>query len=279
VASSKRLHDTLNRLAALEEQAFATEFLAPMLRGGVVHVRIAGVICKFKVEPSDFQGWGVFRPASPTTARLVRTAQQAERKRYVERLPLVRLIIVRRDGDVWKAIPAHRADTRFRFQGLVPVRLAAKVRPFEVVRTRFDGVHCWYDDLDPRGDPAAAAYLRAALTRLEPPESLDRPRLSAEERTAYGLNFWPRLVAEQEAHRDRIAERLRAALAHAGADLRDYLEGEDFYQVVYNVDGQRHVSVVGKHDLGVRTAGICLSGQDSDFDLQSLVGVLREAGT
>jgi hypothetical protein len=278
-SKSKRLHDALNRLAVLEEQAFAAEFLAPALRSGVVHVRIAGVICRFKVEPHDFQGWGVFRPASPATAQLVRTALQAERKRYLEALPLVRLIVVRRDGDVWKGIPAHQADTRFHFRGLVPVRLIEKARPFEIVRTRFDGAHCWYDDLDPRRDPAAAAYLRAALGRLEPPEQLDRPGLTAEERTAYGVNYWPRLAAEEEARRDRVADQLRAALAHAGAELSEYLEGDDSYQVVYEVDGRRHVSVVGKNDLGVRTAGICLSGQDSHFDLQSLVGVLREAPT
>ena len=61
-ASKKRLREILKRLAAAEERAFAGEFLAPMLRGGVVQVRIAGVICRLKVQPDDFEGWGVFRP-------------------------------------------------------------------------------------------------------------------------------------------------------------------------------------------------------------------------
>jgi hypothetical protein len=277
VASSKRLQDALNRLAAIEEQAFAREFLAPMLRGGVVQIRIAGVICRLQVEPADFEGWGVFRPTSAKTARLVRPARPAERKQYLDLLPLVRLIVCRRDDDAWKAIPAHQADTRFRFEGLIPIRLIEEAQLFEVVRGRFDGAHCWYEDADPRHDPATAAYLRAALARREAPEALDRRGLSAEERTAYGVNYWPIVLAEQAAQRDRIEQRLRTALAHAGADLKDYLERDDVYRVAYEVDGQRHVSVVRKNDLAVQVAGICLSGTDHHFDLQSLVGVVREA--
>lgn len=69
-----------------------------------------------------------------------------------------------------------------------------------------------------------------------------------------------------------------SALAHAGADLCDFTDVEDSYRVTFTVDGHRHVSVVSKADLTVQSAGICLSGEDEKFDLNSLVGVLREGG-
>jgi hypothetical protein len=276
MSSSQRVNDLLNRLAAAEEQFLAREFLAPVLRGGPVQVRLAGVVCRLKVEPADFAGWGVFRPTSYTAARLVRPARLAERQRYLELFPLLRLILCRREGEHWLAIPGHQADGRFRIQGTLPVHLVEEAQQFEVVHSRFDGTRCWFDSLDPRRDPAAAAYLRQALHEMVEPDRLSRPGLTAEERAAYALNYWPRFEADQEARRDRTEARLRQALAHAGAELRDYLERDDCYRVEYEVDGSRHVSVVAKQDLSVQAAGICLSGDDHHFDLHSLVGVIRQ---
>ncbi|HKI19246.1 MAG TPA: hypothetical protein VKA15_15275, partial [Isosphaeraceae bacterium] len=250
---------------------------APVLPGGTVRLRIAGVVCRLRVAPADFEGWGVFRPKSPVTAELVRPARLAERRQYLELLPLLRLIICRRDESQWLAIPASQADTRFRIEGLIPVRLVEEAQLFEVVLSRFDGAHCWYEGPDPSRDPATAAYLREALGAMVEPQHLSRPGLTGEERRAYALNYAPRLQAEIDATRDRVEERLREALAHAGAELKDYQERHDVYRVTYEVDGQRHVSVVNQKDLSVQVAGICLSGEDRHFDLQSLVGVLREA--
>jgi hypothetical protein len=273
----KRLDDILNQFAAAEERFLTSEFLAPVLRGGQVQVRIAGVVCRLKVEPADFEGWGIFRPLTHSTACLVRPARLAERQRYLELFPLLRLILCGRAGQRWQALPAHQGDTRFRIQGLLPVYLVEEAQLFEVAETRFDGGQCWFERLDARRDPGSAAYLRQALEAMTEPEQLQRPGLTAEERTAYALNYWPRLQAELEAQRDRTEERLRDALAHAGAAYRGYLERDDCYRVEYEVDGQRQVSVVSKQDLSVQVAGICLSGEDEHFDLQSLVGVIREA--
>lgn len=277
MAPPRRINGLVERLAAAEERFVGSEFLAPRLRGCQVCVRLAGVVCRLAVEPVSFTGWGVFRALSTSRAQLVRPAGLGERRRYLELFPVVRLILCQREGAAWLAVPAHQADRRFRFRGLVPVRLAEEVQLFDVVEARCDGTHCWFDRLDGRSDPARAAYLRQALQELLAPERLQRPGLTAEERSAYALAYAPRFQAAEEARRDHTEERLRSALAHAGAALRGYVERADCYAVEYAVAGERHVSVVAKEDLAVQVAGICLSGHDEHFDLQSLVGVVRAA--
>jgi hypothetical protein len=270
---SNEIADALSRLAAAEERFLASEFLAPVVSGGQVQVRIAGVICSLKVQPADFAGWGVFRPASHGEAKLVRPAKLAERQRYLELFPLIRLILLDEFEGRWLAVPAHRGDSRFRIEGAVPVQLTEDARLFEVIEARFDGSQFWYAGLDPRWDPAAARYLRQEMGRLTPPEQLQRPGLTAEERAAYATKY----LMSEEARRNREEDRLRGALAHAGAELQGFVERQDVYTITYTVDGEQHVSAVSKRDLSVQVAGICLSGEDANFDLHSLVGVIREA--
>jgi|SRR5579883_578082 len=273
MAKSRKISDALSRLAAAEERFLASEFLAPVVSGGQVQVRIAGVICALKIQPADFTGWGVFRPATHGEAKLVRPAKLAEQQRYLELFPLIRLILIGQDENSWLAVPAHRGDSRFRIEGAVPIQLIEDAQLFEVIETRFDGVRFWFAGLDSRWDPATARYLRQEMDRLTPPEQLQRLGLTAEERAAYAMKY----SMSEEARRHREEERLRGALAHAGAELKDFVERQDVYTITYTVDGQRHVSAVSKRDLSVQVAGICLSGEDANFDLQSLVGVIREA--
>src|SRR6516165_1411317 len=181
MAKSREVTDALSRLAAAEEQFLACEFLAPVISGGTVQVRIAGVICTLRIQPADFEGWGVFRPTSHSEAKLVRQANLAERQRYLELFPLVRLILAGRQEEQWLALPAHRADSRFQIDGLIPVRLVEEAQLFEVIETRFDGSQFWYAAPDQRWDPAMASYLRQELGRLTQPEKLQRSGLTGEE--------------------------------------------------------------------------------------------------
>lgn len=272
----RTLPDAFARLAAAEQSFLQREFLAPVLRGGTVTVRIAGIVCTLNIMPRDFEGWGVFKPSSHAEATLTREASLGERWRYLELFPLVRLILLERREGEWHALPAHRADGRFKIEGLVPVALVEDGRTFEVIEARFDGNRFWHAGADERRDPATAKFLRDHLEKLTLPEQVTRPGLTPEERSAYALAWHVRYETSEEAKQSREERRLRHALAHAGAELKEYVERRDVYTVTYEVDGRRHVSAVNKADLSVQVAGICLDGEDAKFDLQSLVGVLRE---
>jgi hypothetical protein len=274
---SKNFDEAFEKLARAEEQFRQSEFLSPVVKGGEVRVRIAGVVCKLRVTPRNFEGWGIFRPLSQATAELVREPGLAERRRYLELFPLVRLVMCQRSAGAWLALPAHRGDSRLQIQGLVPVRFAEEVQQFDIVRARFDGANFWFESLDPARDPSTAAYLRQSLAALTDPDLLSRSGLTPEERTAYAICYFDLEEARKLSEAEQVEQRLRLALEHAGAELVDYLERRDSFRVTYDIGGQRHTSAVRKNDMTVEVAGICLSGLDQQFDLASLVGVLREA--
>src|SRR4051794_20322752 len=95
---TNKTRELLARLESAEDAFLRSDFLAPVLRGGGgVNVRIAGVRCTLAVEPADFEGFGVFRPASHTLARLVREARMGERLRYIELFPAVRFVLCHPD--------------------------------------------------------------------------------------------------------------------------------------------------------------------------------------
>jgi len=268
------IDDILNKLEAAERGFLEREVLAPVLLGRPVSVRIAGVVCSLRVEGPRVEGWHILQPIALDRAHIVRPATLTEARTYLRLFPAVRLIVVARDKRTWYALPAAKGDTRFSISQPVPVVLAEDgVQPFETVIARYDGRLFYYEQRDSRRNPALAAYLRDAIAVPTPPAELHKPGLSAEQRAAY-MWAWDLL---EEARRDLVAERLSDALTHAGAHLRSFLEREDVYAVTYILGAERHTSIIRKNDLTVLTAGICLSGRDADFDLTSLVSVLREA--
>jgi hypothetical protein len=71
-------------------------------------------------------------------------------------------------------------------------------------------------------------------------------------------------------------QQLRDALQMGGGRLRTFRDRGEFWQVEWTTrDRERHTSAIAKGDLTVMSSGICLSGCDRDFDLQSLVGVIE----
>jgi hypothetical protein len=77
---------------------------------------------------------------------------------------------------------------------------------------------------------------------------------------------------------DPAVRRAADALYAAQAELRGLRRlGTGSFEVRYDLDGERFVSIVDAVTLNVLDAGICLADHDSELTLESLPSVIREA--
>jgi hypothetical protein len=222
----------------VDEPFGSQDFIAPMLRGSSIRICLSAMERALRVESSDFEGWGVFRPTAHGSARLVCRATLAERIRYLHMLPSVQLILCEGQPRCWRGIPANGKDRRFEIDGAIPVYLTEETRLFAEVEARFDGIQCWYERLDIRKDPATAVYLRRALEDLVEPDQLSRAGLTSEEREAYTRAFTTRSFAAEAASPGGTESQVAGVSSVKGPVLQ--------------------------------VAGIRLAGEDAPFDLDRL---------
>lgn len=266
------MNDLFAKLEEQEKKFFESEFFSPVLRGQEIRVRISNVDLNLKVHPQNFSGWGIFKSEDQKTARFVREPSMRQKSEYLKLYPVLHFVVCRQGSNIVRGIPSNKSDTRFSIQGQVPINFPEEVRLFDTIDVRFDGVNMWYDKPSAFRNTRVASLLRDSLSEEVQPEDVSVDGVSAEERIAYAIAY----DFEIESKRDRKEERLKASLQRGGAVLRSYVERGDTYTVEFSVGSERHRSVVNSETLRVQSAGICLEGGDSDFDLQSLVGVIRE---
>ncbi len=285
----KRLLDSLSRQ---EDQLRSTHFVAPRVRGGLVKAKVAGLVYTFTPDPQDFEGWGVFLPLDEKIAGLVEEADLHLITEYLKLLKPVRLRLVHSlRGRTWLAYPVNESDARQRWGQPRPVmvHLVEAAADFEQITARWDGTAFWFEELDRRADPEIADRMRKALRDATPFDQLSFKGITPEMRTTYFLSTQP-LDQAKPARRPNKAEefnplteqqrderRLGDALRIAGGSLSQFHERGDYWIVEWmTADGELHTSAIARRDLTVISAGICLSGRDRDFDLQSLVGVVEQ---
>ncbi|MEG4804000.1 hypothetical protein QUB63_07105 [Microcoleus sp. ARI1-B5] len=266
----------LSQLAAQEGQLLNTQFLAPCVRGGRVRTRIGGMIYTFQASPRNFEGWGVFGPVNDKIAAVVDEPSWPQVAEYLQLLVPIRLQLARvLQGQTWLAYPVNESDAKQR-TGVakpVPVHLVTEGSQFEQIVGRWDGNCLWFEEIDRRADPLLSEELKAALKKLILPQEVRFKGMTPEMRSVYELacrnikDFDPKVRDEQ---------RLQRALKMGGGKLRDFSDRADYWLVEWTSgSGEHHSSAIAKNDLTVMSAGICLSGLDKDFDLQSLVGVVE----
>jgi hypothetical protein len=290
----------LELIAELEAQASRLQkhrVLAPIPEGKQrwVTTLIEGTPYRLKI-PEVEPGWWLLRPVSDHEAQIVGEPPPHEVVRYLAQLPAIRVIAVYRLGErSWLVYPWNAGDA---FQRGWPPLPSAKtkipqprslqlvtapaLRPFDVLVARMlDGL-LLFDEYDRRTLWAPLAdELRSCLEKQEwaptigglTPElqavlSLHRHRFLEEEKR--------RLLQEEARRRRTLRGRLESALAYSGAQLKAWTERGEGYEVVWEHEGEEYRTVI-RPDLFVESAGICLSGRDSDYNLAAIVHVMRRA--
>ncbi|HEY9776072.1 MAG TPA: hypothetical protein V6C81_20080 [Planktothrix sp.] len=258
------------------ERKFATStFVAPVVSGGRVRVRLQGIVYELEVQ-DDFSGWAVLQMTSPGRAKVVDRPSPAVIDKYLKLCPRIKLVLVTQFENRWWALAASTEDTRIKLEGPVPVQLVERTSRFDTINARFDGSTFWFESVDRRRDPAIAKTLNKALADKVQPNDLRCSGVVPQERIAYRMVFLAEYGDDAIIAADDTT-RINSALKHAGAQMQSFwYSGRDAATVRFSVAGDTHTVTVRPSDLMVLSAGVCLSGRDNDFDLTSMVGVFRE---
>ena len=271
------INKLINQIAIAQSNLQTTQFLAPCVKGGKVRTRVAGMIYTFTPKPSKFEGWGIFQPVDEKTAKVIESADLPQIAEYLQQFPQIRLRLAHQiQKQTWLAYPVNEADMRQRWKMVKPiaVHLVTEGNIFEQIIARWHGQSCWFEDIDRRADPAVSEILQSAIKQLIPVDELQFKGMTPEIRTVYELAT-QRVEGFYQPQQDE--KRLRKALQMGGGKLQQYNDRGDYWTVDWTTaDGVRHSSAIAKSDLTVMSSGICLSGRDRDFDLQSLVGVIEQ---
>lgn len=306
------IRNLLNQIAAQEYQLVDTQFLAPCVPGGLVRTAVANIVYTFSPQPSDFEGWGIFQPIDGKTAAVVDEPGLPQLAEYLKLLKPLRLrLAYLLQGQTWLAYPVNESDMQQRLGVAKPVlvHLVTEAVAFELIIARFDGAAWWFDQIDRRAEPQPAEQLKEYLRQITLPEAVKFAGMTPEMLTVYDLALQQSEAYQQQQEAIRLREaqrqqrqrrrparegrrqqdnqylrsrqgtdegRLREALRMGGGDLQDFRDQGELWQVEWTTrNGERHTSAISKGDLTVLSSGICLSGGDRNFDLQSLVGVIE----
>jgi hypothetical protein len=266
--------DLIDELGEKEEKINDLIFISPIFNSKIVVTDINQIIYKFSISTVS-PGWHKFRPIDMKEARVVGSADMMERERYLKRLPKIRMTLVFRRGDIFLALPDKVNSININNNDLLPIYLFDdSVNIFDKIIARYDGAHFWFESVDYNNDPMKSEYLRESLEREIIPKDIKYPNLLIEEKRAYAIRF--SFISKNK--KERNEKNLIRDVEHAGGKYLRYEEKNDFYSITYEVDGEVYTSHISKKDDHmVISAGICLNGHDTNFDLKSIITVIKEA--
>ena len=263
----------LDKFIEQENKITEMEFISPVFYNTIVVMKIYGVVYKFNIKSVE-PGWYIFKPIDYENAAKERDANFNEIEQYLKKLIPIRLITSYKNNGIYYALPQKGNKLGLGIESLLPIYLSDdNVLDFEIVVCRFDGYNIWFEISDQNNDLMKEEYLRKSYSDALSSEKLKYSGLMLEEKAAYAIKF----KMDKEIKKKTVQQGIAGAVSHAGGKLVSYRERNDSFSITYNVDGNEYTSFVSKDsNYNVVSAGICLNGYDNNFDLKSLVGVIRE---
>lgn len=275
----------LNKMGRIESSLSEREFVCPVYNNTEVATRINGFIYRFRIRRVP-PGWYKFKPVDKKFARSIGECDFGERDTYLKKLDKIRMIFVHRRDEVIYGIPFKTNKFGFSHTSMMPVFLVTDdmISDFDEMECRCDGANVWYENVAMTSNLARNEYLHESLREKKSLDNLSFKGLRFEDKIAYSIRLGfileeERIAKEQEERLllQQSEYRIKRAVEHAAGVFSKYEEKRDHFRVTYEVDGHSYTSVIAKDDrLSVLTAGICLNSTDRDFDLASLVNVIRE---
>lgn len=250
-----------------EKEFKKSQFLAP-IHNKKIYVTVLGMSTILEISSSKFE-WAIIQPTSFHRAKVIRQAKPEEVNRYILQLPRVSLILAKKHKEEWLGFPAYQSHSILGDLSpfsLRPIKNARGSR-FSQVATGFDGTAFWFLFQDSKRHSFLQASLQYHLEKRTQSENLNIKGLTKQERLIY------KLILEME--KEPIEKMLVRVVQHGGGKLKSYSDQGDSYVVHFSVENEAVTAAV-KKDLQVMSAGFCLDGHDEDFDLTSLVSVVRE---
>lgn len=265
--------DIIRGLGEKEESLIGSEFVSPIFHNTRVITLVKGLVYSLFV-PRTKPGWYRIKPVSVGEAEIAGEADLLQREDYLRRFPRIRVVLIQKQDDYYIGLPLKNNNQGLSFHNPLPVLLSSDViSSFETVICGFDGSNLWFMDVDPSSDMIKSDYLREQFEKGTDPDKIRFKGLSLEEKIAYSVR-----CSLDKNHRELLKQRtLKQDVEFAGGQFVKYEERGDHYSVTYKVDDHEYTSYISKDPIHqVLTAGICLDGGDKDFDLTSLITVIRE---
>lgn len=257
----------LNKLIAQENEVLSREILSPVIYGSPITVRISGVALSLRVNPKAFHGWGIFKyDGNHKSVTFKDEPSLRQRMEFLELLPRVRLIVCSHSdkGTIGSLLDS---DGRFSFDA-ASVFFAENISLFDTIVARYNG-KCFLYERHTNYHPRKIDELKTSFANEEKPEKL---KTFAQLGRAYAYAY-NELIKSKEL---TLEQKVKQAIHRAGGNYQGLTDRGGLLTVQFNIDGETFTPTVNSKTLMLENAGICLSGGDRAFDLQSFVHIARE---